>query len=273
MTASGLQFVRRKNEQGTVYFISNPQKKSFEGWLTIEAKGKNVILFDPMFEKSGVGRSRLSTNDNLEFYLQLNAGESIIVQTTSSADTGAAFFYPKQDGQTQPLSLVWKLSFLSGGPALPKAVDLKELVSWTELPGNAYKIFSGTALYTAKFKKPILNSQAWILDLGAVDESAEVYLNKKKLGTLIGPSFQVIIPASLLLPANLLEIKVTNGMANRIIDLDKRGVQWKKFYNVNFPAGLAANRGSDGLFTAAKWEPRSSGLLGPVTLIPVNNNQ
>jgi hypothetical protein len=42
-------------------------------------------------------------------------------------------------------------------------------------------------------------------------------------------------------------------MANRIIDLDKRGVQWKKFYNINMSARLAENRGPDGLFTAAKW--------------------
>jgi hypothetical protein len=62
---------------------------------------------------------------------------------------------------------------------------------------------------------------------------------------------------------------VTNGMANRIIDLDKRGVPWKKFYNVNMPARLAENRGEDGLFTSLKWEPKHSGLLGPVTITPV----
>jgi hypothetical protein len=28
-------------------------------------------------------------------------------------------------------------------------------------------------------------------------------------------------------------------MANRIIDLDKRGLQWKKFYNINMSARLA----------------------------------
>jgi hypothetical protein len=52
-------------------------------------------------------------------------------------------------------------------------------------------------------------------------------------------------------------------------DLDRRKVIWKKFYNVNFPSRLAQNRGEDGLFTAAKWEPLDSGLIGPVTLTPV----
>jgi hypothetical protein len=58
-------------------------------------------------------------------------------------------------------------------------------------------------------------------------------------------------------------------MANRIADLDRRGVPWKKFYNVNFPARLQTNRGPDGLFSAAKWAPLPSGLAGPVTLTPL----
>jgi hypothetical protein len=64
-------------------------------------------------------------------------------------------------------------------------------------------------------------------------------------------------------------VLASNLMANRIADLDRRGVPWKKFYNVNFPPRLAANRGPDGLFSAAKWTPLPSGLVGPVTLTPL----
>jgi len=107
------------------------------------------------------------------------------------------------------------------------------------------------------------------LDLGDVKESATVILNGKKIATLIGPSYAVTITPNLLKPVNELQVIVTNGMANRIIDLDKRGVEWKKFYNINMPSRLAENRGADGLFTAVKWQPRPSGLLGPVTLTPL----
>ena len=69
---------------------------------------------------------------------------------------------------------------------------------------------------------------------------------------------------------NVLAVSVSNLAANRIRDLDRRGVAWKKFYNVNFPARLPENRGPDGLFTAAGWEPLDSGLLGPVTLTPLS---
>jgi hypothetical protein len=65
---------------------------------------------------------------------------------------------------------------------------------------------------------------------------------------------------------NELEIQVSNLMANRIADLDKRKVFWRKFYNVNFPARKGENR-KNGLFDASGWEPRESGLIGPVRLI------
>ena len=67
----------------------------------------------------------------------------------------------------------------------------------------------------------------------------------------------------------MLEIHVSNLMANRIAALDRAGVRWRKFYNVNFPARLPQNRGPDGLFSASAWEPLDSGLIGPVTLTPL----
>ena len=67
----------------------------------------------------------------------------------------------------------------------------------------------------------------------------------------------------------MLEVEVANLMANRMAAMDKAGTRWKMFYNVNIPSRLPENRGPDGLFTAASWEPLESGLLGPVTVTPL----
>ncbi|MCX6321074.1 MAG: hypothetical protein NTX93_04605 [Bacteroidia bacterium] len=64
---------------------------------------------------------------------------------------------------------------------------------------------------------------------------------------------------------NTLEIKVSNLSANRIAYLDRNNIQWKKFYNTNFPSRLPQNR-KNGLFDASAWLPRESGLIGPVTM-------
>ena len=154
-------------------------------------------------------------------------------------------------------------------PTLPAATTVNQLSSWTDLQLAGVKEFSGTAEYSTSFKKPSGNAEAWQLDLGDVKESATVILNGKKIATLIGPSYSLTLPATQLRADNQLKVIVTNGMANRIIDLDKKAVQWKKFYNINMSARLPENRGSDGLFTAAKWEPRASGLIGPVRLTRV----
>jgi hypothetical protein len=94
-------------------------------------------------------------------------------------------------------------------------------------------------------------------------------LNGEYLGTLIGPHYYVEIPGSKMKEKNLLEIDISNLMANRIAALDRKSGEWKKFYNVNFPAKLRENRGPDGLFNASQWKPRESGLIGPVVLIPM----
>jgi hypothetical protein len=82
---------------------------------------------------------------------------------------------------------------------------------------------------------------------------------------LIGPTYQLPIDDRLLAAQNTLEIFVSNLMANRIADMDKRNVPWKKFYNVNFPARKNENSVNN-LFDASNWIPRASGLTGPVTL-------
>jgi hypothetical protein len=88
---------------------------------------------------------------------------------------------------------------------------------------------------------------------------------------LINAPYRIRIKKELLKEQNTLEVAVSNLMTNRIIDMDRRGVNWKKFYNTNMPARRRENAGPDGLFTAARWTPRESGLIGPVALIPVES--
>jgi len=89
------------------------------------------------------------------------------------------------------------------------------------------------------------------------------------MDTVIAEPFRIYVPNEVLRKKNLLEAEVTNLMANRIAYMDQQGLNYKKFYNINFPSKLRENRSEDGLFTAAKWPPRESGLIGPVTLTPV----
>ena len=188
-----------------------------------------------------------------------------------SHETGGGEGYPyfAPAGAPQPIEGSWTVRFVRGGPAMPATVTTSRLESWTRFPAAGVKEFAGTATYTVSLPRPATPASAFRLDLGEVRDSARVRLNGRDLGTLLGPGYRLTIEGSLLADDNVLEVDVTNGMANRIADLDRRGVPWKKFDNVNFPARRPENRGPDGLFTAAGWAPLDSGLLGPVTLQPV----
>ena len=264
----GLQYNRRSYNGGHYYFISNPGKQPVSGWVPLQSTEKNIALFDPMLEKNGLAKTRLN-NGMVDVYLQLQPGESCILQTSKNIVTGKQYPYYKATAPVLELNNNWSLQFIKGGPSLPAAASNISVGSWTDLPGEAVKQFSGTAVYTVSFNKPKATPVAWLLNLGNVQETAEVWLNGNKLQTLIGPTFQLVIDPALLNATNILKVIVTNGMPNRIAALEKSGMAWKKFYNTNFPSGLAANRGADGLFTAINWQPKPAGLLGPVTISPL----
>ena len=98
--------------------------------------------------------------------------------------------------------------------------------------------------------------------LGDVRQSARVRVNGKDYGTLITPPFRVVVD-NLKPTGNTLAVEVTSVAANRIRDLDRRGVKWKTFRDINI-VDLGYKP-----FDASNWPLTDCGLLGPVTLTPV----
>ncbi len=266
MTDSGLQFVRKTSAKGNYYFINNKSGKPFEGWVKLEVEAKSAALYNPMTAALGMAKYR---NGN-EVYLQLAVGESCIVETLKAVEKGAEYPYWKASAEAVELIGTWKISFLDGGPTLPKTLETNKLGSWTKA-GKEYQDFSGTASYQLNFAKPKTVAKGYLLDLGKVAESASVTLNGKSLGTLLGPTYKVFVPTTLLKAQNVLEVKVSNSMANRVTALEAEGVVWQKFYNINVSARLKQNLGDKGYFTTKNWEPKESGLLEKVTLTPVES--
>jgi hypothetical protein len=152
------------------------------------------------------------------------------------------------------------VKFIEGGPVLPKPFQTAELASWTVLGDDEARRFSGTARYTLRFDAPsAAQAKHWGLNLGQVIQSARVRLNGSELGTLFAPPYSIDLN-NLKPKGNLLEVEVTGTSANRIRDLDTRGVKWKIFYDINI-----VNRAYKP-FNAAGWAIADQGLIGPVTL-------
>jgi hypothetical protein len=268
------RFIRRRFDDGHCYFIVNSGAATYEEITQLKVSAESVAAFDPLTGERGVLASRPGiaadgTRVAATFVrLRLEPGQSIILRTFDHAIDGPVWSYVSPQSAPTPIAGPWRLSFVDGGPALPEPIETLELKSWTELGGDAVKKISGVARYAIEFKAPAgsVDADAWLLDLGDVRESAEVRLNGEPLGVVFCRPYHMRIAADKLRERNLLEVDVANLMANRIADLDRRGVPWKKFYNVNMAARRRENAGERGVFDASKWDPVPAGLLGPVTL-------
>jgi len=265
MFDKGLQCIRRIDGIKTTYFVANRGTETVDGLIPLSSKIGTAVLYNPMNGQFGKTLSK-TTGKTSEIYLQLKPGESCLVQLFPGKTEAPEYPFMKALKDQIPLKSDWTLNFVSGGPELPKPVKLSKLGSWTELDGDSYKAFSGTAVYKTSFAKPAGTAKSYQLDLGRVAHSARINLNGKALATLIAPPFSVNIKRVDLNEQNILEISVTNLMGNRMTDMERKGHPYKIFYNVNFPSHDAKNRGADGLFTTKGWQPQESGLIGPVTL-------
>ncbi len=286
MAQSGLSFVRRSFDGGWNYFIVNRSETNFDGWVPLSRPTKSVVILDPMTGNSGVAATRLSRRSeakaeqsaaNLtQVHLQLAAGESVILRAfASEAVKGPAWTYwqpQTSDAKAQTLTGTWNVKFIQGGPTLPADFQTAKLASWTMFPGTNTQAFAGTAKYTLEFNLQVASDtlkrelQPFALDLGDVRQSARVKVNGKDYGTLIAPPFRVLVD-NLKPKGNVLEVEATSVAANRIRDLDRRGVPWKKFHDINF-----VNLNYEP-FDAAHWPLSDCGLLGPVTLTAVAPEQ
>ena len=259
----GLEFIRRRVNDTGVYFIVNRTAQDIDGWVPITVKGKTAIVMDPMTGSIGIGATRRGFNHELEVYLQIASGGSLVVSVTESEPKDLPRWkYYRLIGDPVPITGEWRIEFLRGGPTLPSAVTTNQLVSWSELPDPEAHRFAGAAKYTLSFSVNPATNSLWVLDLGKVCHSARVWLNGISVGTLIAVPFKTyLLPLGI--STNTLEVEVVNLAANRIRDLDRRGVQWKIFRDINF---VNINYRP---FDASDWQLVESGLLGPVTLWPV----
>ncbi len=264
-------YVRRRLDDGYCYFIVNIGAETVDDRPALRVKTESAAVFDPLTGEYGMVRSgsTILKNEPRTFVdIRIEPGQALIVRTFDHAVEGPPRTIFRPRSEPQPIEGTWRLSFLDGGPTLPDPIETTDLKSWTEFDGDAVKNFSGVGRYTIELDAPQPSADDWFLDLGEVRESAEVRLNGESLGVVFAPPYRVRIPGDKLREQNTLEVDVANLMANRIADLDRRGVPWKKFYNVNMAARRRENAKA-GVFDAAGWPPQPSGLLGPVTLTPL----
>ncbi len=268
LATSGLSMIRRKHDEGYLYFLSNLTAEPIDAYWDLATPAQRVVWLDALHQRSGLADLEHGAEGQTKVRIALKPGESCFLRTYTERNVeGPAWPYWKQHGEAVPVAGPWQVTFTEGGPVVPAAYTLDALASWTEAPDPEVKRFGGTARYETTFDAPKAEAAAWRLSLGTVCESARVTLNGEDLGTAWAFPFALHIDRALKPTGNTLSVEVTNLAANRIADMDRRNVEWKIFHDTNI-VNIQYKP-----FDASKWPLMDSGLLGPVELVPLTDEK
>jgi hypothetical protein len=250
-----LLFVHRQIGDQDFYFVDNRNDRTESLDATFRVTGKQAELWhadsgkiEPASYYSAAGRTTVP--------LSLAPWETVFVVFRKPAQASSRTLPTTVETPLATLEGPWEVTFPPDLGAPPKAT-FEKLAEWNENSDQGIKYFSGTATYTKTFDAPkgwlASGTNVWI-DLGDVKNMAEVLLNGTPLGLVWKEPFRVNLTGALKSGANTLEVKVTNGWANRIIGDRQPGMT--KTYTFTSPK-----------FYNAKAKLWSSGLLGPVQII------
>ena len=251
LAQNGFHYIKMKMNNENVYLVFNTSLDRKDAWVNLNTKAHNFIFMNPMN-----GEIKRAATKNEKVRIQLNSEEIVFVKCMYEPVKAANQKYLEKNAGKKVMDGRWKVEFVEGGPVFPGNFDMDEMKSWTKGGDLETERFAGTAKYTLDLNWD--GEESGWLDLGDVRDCAHVYVNEKDYGTLLGPAFSVYIE-NLKKGANKIELEVTNVAANRIRDLDKRGVVWRKFYDINL-VNIEYQP-----FDASNWEIKEAGLLGPVT--------
>ena len=255
-TDCSLKTIRRKNANGYHYFIANLTPNDVNTTVKLAVPFKSAKWFNPMN-----GDITQASTDNNGVDICLKSGESMILQTFNEGTEQKPAVL--QSSQKKDISIQgpWHLSFIEEAPKVDKSYQLKELQTWEKLD-NQTRVTMGTGVYTTRFKlsKKDNTQAAWKIDLGDVRESARVYINGTFIGCAWAVPFILDTKGTLKTGENELRIEVTNLPANRICELDRQGVKWRKMEEINVVDINYKKTLYDG------WEPVPSGLNTEVKL-------
>ena len=254
-----LRAIRRKTTDSWHYFMANLTPNDVSSSVALTVPCKSATWYDPM-----TGDITPAVITNGKVCINLRSGESRILKTSATSNDSStnptSLTCSTNFSEALPITGPWTLTFTEEAPKVDQTFKLDKLQTWETLSPEA-AITMGTGVYTTTFRLTKQQArQHWMLDLGDVRESARVYLNGRFLGCAWAVPFVLDCRDALQKGKNELRIEVTNLPANRIADLDRKGVKWRKMNEINVVDINYKKTTYEG------WTPVKSGLNSEVRL-------
>ena len=241
------------------YFIANLTPNDVCQETTLAVPFQSATWYDPMTGDVTPAEVREG-----KILFAFRSGESRILQTSPIAPRSQFLAPCPSQPASRSMSLAsnrWTLSFIDEAPKVNKTFRLDTLQTWEKLsPETA--VTMGTGVYTTSFSLTAQQAKVhWMIDRGDVRESARVSVNGQFIGCAWAVPYVLDCRNKLKKGKNTLRIEVTNLPANRIADLDRHGVVWRKMKEINV---VDINYQKTNY---AHWTPMPSGLNSTVRLV------
>ena len=230
-----LQTCQRTDGKCDILFLANPTGAAVTDTLALGAvaQGRKAVLWNPY----NLERVRTDGSDSLTLSIEANgsrflilypAGEETAVNTDRQGLGPLQTEVPETPAYTLNLTAPWEVTFPDG-----PAVKSDTLFDWTHHADSTVRYFSGTATYSTQFtlkKKQLKGEGRWVLDLGEVKNMARVTVNGTEFPVMWKAPMLLDVTAALRPGVNILEVKVTNLWANRMIgdELEPDDIEWSE---------------------------------------------
>jgi len=248
-------YVHRKLNNIDIYWVNNRKDRIEDIETIFRVDGKAPEIWHP--ETGSIEQaSYIIDNGVTRVPLHMEPNDAVFIVFRTETDQMTRTIEKPVEQVVATLEGPWTVNFQENRGA-PAVLEMETLMPWNENNDNGVKYFSGLGTYIKTFNAPadlfVDGDQQW-LDLGEVQNLAEVIVNGESLGIVWKPPFRINVTGALKPGENNLEIKVTNLWVNRLIGDQQPDVKDKLTYTT-MP------------FYQADSPLLPSGLLGPVRVI------
>jgi hypothetical protein len=275
--AAGVGFIHRRLADSDVYFVVNSSNRSVDTTVRFRSSRPQVESWNP---DAGNLVNATACKPEKFLPLQLAPYESRVFVFHGEAGPKPAQdcgheMVPRHIANTTDLNSDWKIRFADQS----SADALKKLTSWTDL--DARKYYSGEVVYTrtVNVAHAPAKDAVTFLDFGEgiatvdprsanapgtlalldapIRETAIVYVNGKRVGSLWHPPYRLDISSFLRTGENQIEVHVYNTAVNEMAGQPRRD-----YTALNAKYGKRFDpQDMDNL------QPIPSGLLGPIRIV------
>ena len=250
MSDANVQFYHRADGNTDIYFVNNRTDTAMTINANFRVAGRTAEIWQA--DRGTMQPASYTIHDGITTVpLPLESRDAVFVVFREPTQTLSRTVVAPVRTRLASLTGPWDVTFQEGRGA-PKSATFAELSDWTFNTNPGIKYFSGEATYTKTIQIPALSpGQRVEVDLGVVNDLAEVAVNGKTEGIAWKPPYRVDITDGVKAGDNTLSIKVVNLWANRLIGDQQPGAAKVAFA----PSSLIYTANSPLL---------PSGLMGPV---------